>query len=401
MDDRALARWRLHTQRLVGRTFPSPEAVVAGLLGVQAENHPQASWAVAARTATGSTTSSFAALFDAGVILRTHVLRPTWHYVRPDDIRWLLELTAPRVRRSFRQLQQQLGVDEASLGRARDVVTGSLTDGVHLTRAALGERLHAAGLPSDGPGLMLVMADAELAGLVCSGTMQGGQHTYALLDERAPGARRLGRDEAVAELMLVGVVGEAVLPAAPDDADPGSGEDADGVGVAQLAGSGSGVDVCGPGGGVAAVVGEVDDRVAQLLVAREPERDRVQLPGAAGGGRDPGQGGQRVVGGEASAGVTDLGQQGGGAHDPAFGQRGEDVRVGVELELFADLVFEQVDAAVEVPDRLEQGAGDQPTGLTLDTVESAGRGGEVVVELLAGLTAAVALPVQPRVEPLR
>jgi hypothetical protein len=199
MDDRAIARWRLHTQRLAGHTYPSPGAVVTGLLAVQAENHPQASWAVATRT-TGATASSFAALFDAGVILRTHVLRPTWHYVRPDDIRWLLELTAPRVRRSFRQVQQQTGVDDDSLGRARDIVTGSLMDGVHLTRQALGERLQAAGLPSDGAGLMLVMADAELAGLVCSGPMQGGQHTYALLDERAPGARRIEPDEAIAEL---------------------------------------------------------------------------------------------------------------------------------------------------------------------------------------------------------
>lgn len=89
-----------------------------------------------------------------------------------------------------------------------------------------------------------------------------------------------------------------------------------------------------------AVVGEVDDRVAQLLVAGEPERDRVELAGPAGGGRDPGQGGERVVGGEPVARVTDLGEQGRGTHDPALGQRGEDVGVGVKLELFADLAFE-------------------------------------------------------------
>jgi hypothetical protein len=82
--------------------------------------------------------------------------------------------------------------------------------------------------------------------------------------------------------VLVGVVGDAVLPAAPDDADPGSSEDADGVGMLQVAGPGVGVDVGGPGCGVSAVVGEVDDGVAQLLVAGVAERDRVGLAGPAG-----------------------------------------------------------------------------------------------------------------------
>jgi hypothetical protein len=67
------------------------------------------------------------------------------------------------------------------------------------------------------------------------------------------------------------------------------------------------------------------------------------------------------------------------------------VRVGVELELFADLAFEQVDAVVEVADGVEQRAGDQAAGVAFDARESAGRGGEVLVELLAGLAAAVAL----------
>ena len=119
MDDRAIAHWRMHTLRLSRQTYPSPGAVVEGLLAVQAENHAQASWAVAARTP-GITEAEFARQFDDGVILRTHVLRPTWHYVRPDDIRWLVELTAPRVNRTMVQLQRALDVDDAALeiGRA-------------------------------------------------------------------------------------------------------------------------------------------------------------------------------------------------------------------------------------------------------------------------------------------
>ncbi|HUG86826.1 MAG TPA: winged helix DNA-binding domain-containing protein [Euzebya sp.] len=201
MQDRAIARWRMQTMRLSDRTYASPAAVVEGLLAVQAENHPQASWAVATRTpATGH--AQMAQLFDAGVLLRTHVLRPTWHYVRPADIRWLIEVTAPRIRRTFVPLQRELLLDDATLDAAAVVVVQSLAGGTHLTREAIGERLADAGLPSEGQGLGVVMAYAELLALVCSGAMDGTRHTYALLEERAPDARRLDREEALAQLVL-------------------------------------------------------------------------------------------------------------------------------------------------------------------------------------------------------
>jgi len=191
----------MRTLRLAEESFPSPAAVVEGLLGVQAENFPQAAWAVAARTR-GLTEAGFRKLFDDGVILRTHVLRTTWHFVRPDDIRWLVELTAPRLRRLWRQLQRQLAVDDAMLETSAGLIAEALRGGVHLTRQALGERLRDAGLPAEGQSLGAMMAHAEADALICSGAMQGTEHTYALLDERAPQARRLDRDEALAELVL-------------------------------------------------------------------------------------------------------------------------------------------------------------------------------------------------------
>ncbi|MFA9431110.1 winged helix DNA-binding domain-containing protein [Egicoccus sp. AB-alg2] len=201
MDARAIARWRVRTLRLAGQGHASPEAVVGGLLGVQAENHGQASWAVATRT-NGLTETEFARRFDAGTVLRTHVLRPTWHFVRPGDIRWLLELTAPRIRRTFRLHERELGLDGAAIERSRSVIASSLAADGPLTRAALGERLREAGLPAVNLALAVLMADVELEAIVCSGPLVDGQHTYALLDERAPSARRRDRDEAVAELVV-------------------------------------------------------------------------------------------------------------------------------------------------------------------------------------------------------
>jgi hypothetical protein len=211
LTGREIARWRVHAQRLAALRYESVPDVVRGLLGVQAENHGQAAWAIASRTASsdGSAAvmdkSAFDRQFDAGAILRTHVLRPTWHYVHPDDIRWLLVLTAPRIRRSFVQLQRFLEVGDDQLEKSRQVIVDSVAGGRHLTRRGLGERLAEAGLAVDGPRLALYADDAELAALVCSGVTDNGTQTYALLDESAPDGRRLGRDldrdEAIGELV--------------------------------------------------------------------------------------------------------------------------------------------------------------------------------------------------------
>ena len=93
--DHDLARWRLRTQALVAPYAATADAVVGGLLAVQAENPAQSAWAVACRTRAPDPTD-LADLLDEGRVVRTHVLRPTWHYVRAEDIGWLLELTAPR-----------------------------------------------------------------------------------------------------------------------------------------------------------------------------------------------------------------------------------------------------------------------------------------------------------------
>jgi hypothetical protein len=201
VDDLTLARWRLSTQRLSSRTYPSAPAVVSGLLGIQAENYAQASWAIATRTP-GMGVDELDGLYDSGAILRTHVLRPTWHFVLPDDIRWLLEVTVPRIRPSLVQLQRSLGIGDDVLDASSQVISETLSGNIHLSREEIGERLEDSGLPGSGQALGLALSHAELSALICSGAVVDGRHTHALLDERAPNSRRLERDEALAELAL-------------------------------------------------------------------------------------------------------------------------------------------------------------------------------------------------------
>jgi hypothetical protein len=204
MDRQTLARWRMHTLRLAGEPYRSVPDVVRGLLGVQAEMPPQACWAVATRTP-GTTEAAVLNLLDDGVVLRTHVLRSTWHFVTPDDIAWLLELTAPGVRPAYRSSQSSLGLSADELERSVGVVVDALDQVESLSRGELAERLAEAGLRMQGQRLGLVLATAELEGLVCSG--RGGPDRYALLSRRAPAARRLARDEALAEIALRYVTG--------------------------------------------------------------------------------------------------------------------------------------------------------------------------------------------------
>lgn len=197
-----VARWRLRSQHLVRPHAGSAGEVVGSLLAVQAENPGQAAWAVASRT-TDPDRGDLAGLLDDGAVVRTHVLRPTWHYVRAEDIGWLLELTGPRVRRvTGQQLRDTHGLDETSIDRAVTAVTEALAAGGQLTRAQLAEELGERGVAGSKQMLVILLAHTELDGLICSGRVVDGEHTYALMAERVPAPRRLGRTEALAELAL-------------------------------------------------------------------------------------------------------------------------------------------------------------------------------------------------------
>src|SRR5262245_24477363 len=183
-----IRRQRLRNQRLVGAPFARRGEVVSWLGAVQAQEYPGASWGIAQR-ADGLSQSAIDQAFAEGAILRTHAMRPTWHFVAPADIRCLLALTSPRVQALNASSYRRLGMDDAVLARGTAVLADALQGDKQLTRAELAAALQRAGIvsPSDDRlRLAYIMMYTELEGLICSGAMRGKQHTYALLDERAP-----------------------------------------------------------------------------------------------------------------------------------------------------------------------------------------------------------------------
>ena len=175
--------------------------MVSWLGAVQAQDYPGAKWALALRMRRRIVDADVERAFAAGAILRTHVMRPTWHFVAPADIRWLLSLTAPRVRIALSSYDRRLEVDAAVVKRSNKAIAKALVGGAHLTRQELRAALQKAGIAADGvQRLAHLTMHAELDGVICSGPLRAKQFTYALLDERVPAQPALPRDEALAEL---------------------------------------------------------------------------------------------------------------------------------------------------------------------------------------------------------
>jgi hypothetical protein len=185
---------------LTGKPAATAGEVVETLGAVQAQDFAGAKWALAQRTR-GLTDAQVELEFDSGAFLRTHVLRPTWHFVRPEDIRWMLALTAPRVKAKMKQSGPSLKSLEQVFDRSNAAIEQALSGGKHLTRTELGAALERAGVKVESTQrLGHMMMRAELDAIVCSGARRGKQQTYALLDERVPRTAPIDRDEALHKL---------------------------------------------------------------------------------------------------------------------------------------------------------------------------------------------------------
>jgi len=194
-----LIRQRLANHKLLQSDLREPGEVVAWLGAVQSQDFAGAKWTVGQRSA-GLTHDAVEHAYNAGSILRTHVLRPTWHFVTPADIGWMLTLTAPRVHQFNAYYYRQLELDARTLSKARTLLSKALEGGAQLTRAELASALKRGRIVASGPRLGVLTMDAELNQVMCSGAMRGKQFTYARFDSRVPRTRTWTREEMLAEL---------------------------------------------------------------------------------------------------------------------------------------------------------------------------------------------------------
>ncbi len=194
-----LIRHRLINQQIIATPFSKPEQIVSWLVAMQAQEYAMAKWAIGLRLP-GAHNEIIEKTCDEGKILRTHLLRPTWHFVTPADIRWLLALTAPQVHAKSAYMYRQTSLDSKIFKKSNDTIARALEGDKHLTRTELQAALKEKKIIADGFKLGYLMMNAELEQIICSGKRRGKQFTYALISERAPKARILSREESLIEL---------------------------------------------------------------------------------------------------------------------------------------------------------------------------------------------------------
>ncbi|HEY3222075.1 MAG TPA: winged helix DNA-binding domain-containing protein [Gemmatimonadales bacterium] len=196
-----IAQRRLNNQHLVAPTLTDAVAVVRALAAVQAQDYGGGKWAIAQRIKRLGKDADIEQAVASGAVLRTHVLRPTWHFVLPEDVRWMLELTARRVAGAMASYNRKLGLDAKMFRKSHAALERALQDGQHLTRTELAAALRRAGVQaSTGQHVGNLLLQAELDRVIISGARRGKQFTYALFDTRVPAAAPRDRDEALHDL---------------------------------------------------------------------------------------------------------------------------------------------------------------------------------------------------------
>jgi hypothetical protein len=195
-----VARLRLNNQHIARAKFERPGDVVARLGAVQAQDYLGSLWAVGLRLRNAVEADIEQALADR-TIIRTWPMRGTLHFVAAADARWMLELLTPRVvANNSQRLLRQFDLDESAFARSKDLFERALEGGKRLTRNAMYKALEAGGVSAAGQRGLHILWRLAQDGVVCFGARQGKQQTFVLLDEWAPKAKRMSRDESLAEL---------------------------------------------------------------------------------------------------------------------------------------------------------------------------------------------------------
>lgn len=199
MNPDDISTLRLHNQQIAATNLKTPKELVGWMGAMQAQDFNQAKWAIGVRLP-HLTEAQIESAFNNGEIIRTHLMRPTWHFVSADDIYWMLELTAPQIKSASKSRIRDLGLTEMVFGKSKEILAKILAGNQALTKEEISTQLIQFGISTEEQRLYHILMEAEIDSVICSGAMQGKKQTYALLEERVPVKRTLTKDEALALL---------------------------------------------------------------------------------------------------------------------------------------------------------------------------------------------------------
>jgi len=201
VNPRLMGRLRLASQGLLGAGLGSVPEAVRWMTASQAQNLQEALWAVGLRVPGAGLTDVRAAL-DSGSVVRSWPMRGTLHLVAPEDLRWMLGLTAERLTRSIAGRHRELDITWADIEKCRDVALERLAGGGSLSRAELFGVFEAAGQPTTGQRGIHILGTLCRHGWLVQGPLAGNQQLLVAFDEWIPVSRTLERQEGIAEFAL-------------------------------------------------------------------------------------------------------------------------------------------------------------------------------------------------------
>ena len=186
-------------QQLTNPKFKTAKEIAGWIGALQAQDYSMSKWALGIRLK-NSTEVAINKEINSGSIIRTHLLRPTWHFVSSNDIYWILELTAPRIKAAVKFRDKQLGLTDPVFDKCNRILEKSLRDYNHKTREELITELKKNKIDIEENRASHIFLRAEMEGIICSGKQKNEKPTYAVLEEWVPEHKKTNRDEALREL---------------------------------------------------------------------------------------------------------------------------------------------------------------------------------------------------------
>ncbi|MDR2836657.1 MAG: winged helix DNA-binding domain-containing protein [Bacteroidales bacterium] len=192
---------RIESHQLGNKVFDKPKDIVAWMGAIQAQDYNMSKLAIFNRLK-GNSMLDIELAFKNGEILRTHVMRPTWHLVNSEDIRWMLQLSKTRLKSVGKERDRYLDITEELYTKTNNLIFRILEGNKHLTRTEISLELSKAGIVVNNSRMIHFMMRAETEGIVCSGIDNGKKQTYTLLDERVHKTKEFNKEEALTKLAI-------------------------------------------------------------------------------------------------------------------------------------------------------------------------------------------------------
>jgi hypothetical protein len=197
-----ILKQRLLNQHISGDMFKNPEDMVRTMTAVQAQDFLGSLWGIGFRVRNARESDIEQAIADKSII-RTWLLRGTLHFVSTEDIRWILDLIAPKLIASNANiLKRKLNLDNRVFERSKEVIVHALEGDRQLLRNELYNVLESANISTSDLRGLHILHRLALEGIICFGPRSGRQHTFVLLDEWIPKTKKMDRDESLGELIL-------------------------------------------------------------------------------------------------------------------------------------------------------------------------------------------------------